>query len=374
MSLGADKTVVTSFDQGFTYLGEEFGPRYPPVIDGLRVLEPDAKVLYVGLQGGRIRVQQGRVIVESAEDAEVLDLPTTQVSRMVCFGSVGLSAGARSWALASDIEVVLASRSGNYLGTILSHEDRYRPARLRAQLAAADSPRALELGRAIVSAKLTKQRVLLQRSARRATAEAVRDAIGQLQQLLLMTPDAHSTAELMGLEGAGAAFYFPCLGALMPDGMTFTVRSRQPPQDVPNAALSFLYTVLLGECVTALHACGLDPAIGLLHSDQDNRPSLALDLIEEFRPLIVDQVVLMLARSKALRPEHGRHEDNRGVLLTKAGREAVLAAYERRMLTETRGALDDFSGTLRRHLYRQAQRLRLAIMVPDESWTGLSWR
>lgn len=175
----------------------------------------------------------------------------------------------------------------------------------------------------------------------------------------------------MGLEGAAAKFYFPCYGALMPDGMEFQLRSRRPPEDVTNAALSFLYTVLLGECVTAVHAVGLEPSIGVLHADQENRPSLALDLMEEFRPLVVDDVVHTLAAHRALTPAHGRPE-NHGIWLTSAGREIVLNGYENRML-QNMSALEGFSGTLRRHLHRQAQRLRNAILRGD-GWTGLSWR
>lgn len=374
MSLSAEKTVVTSFEDGFTFLGEDFGPRYPPLLDGIRLEEPLERVLYVALQGSRVRISQGRLIVDSKEDVRVLDVAISQVSRIVCFGSVGVSAGTRSWALSSGVDVVFASRQGGYQGTMLSHEHRYRPARLRAQLAVVGTERALELGRAIVAAKISKQRVILQRFNRRQGHEAAREAVSQLDSLVGMLPDAASQQEVMGLEGAAAHFYFPCVGAFMPEPMRFSARSRRPPTDVPNAALSYLYTILLGECVTALHAAGLDPAIGVLHADDDNRPSLALDLMEEFRPLVVDQVVLECARQGRLRTTDGTRKEGSGIVLTKAGRQAIVDAYERRMLSQTRGALPGFSGTLRRHLYRQAQRLRAAIQDPTQSWTGLGWR
>ena len=147
--------------------------------------------------------------------------------------------------------------------------------------------------------------------------------------------------------------------------MTFAGRSRQPPEDVINAALSYGYAIILSEAVSALCAAGLDPAIGLLHAEQDRRPSLALDLMEEFRPLIVDQVVIAAARRAELRPEHGHREESvHGVLLTKAGREILLAGYERRMLQHTKGALPGLSGSLRRHLYRQAERLAALHLRP----------
>ena len=97
--------------------------------------------------------------------------------------------------------------------------------------------------------------------------------------------------------------------------------------------------------------------------------------MEEFRPLIVDQVVIAAARRAELRPEHGHREESiHGVLLTKAGKEILVAGYERRMLQHTKGALPGLSGSLRRHLYRQAERIASCIRDPDTTWTGMSWR
>ena len=376
MSLGEEDTLVMSFEEGFTFLGEDFGPRYPPVVADLRVEEPERKVVYIALQGGRVRTANGRLIVETSEDVEALDVPNGHVRRLVCFGAVGVSAGVRSWAMSRGVDIVFASRRGSYLGSFVADGSRARADRLRAQIAFSETTVAVEVSRAIVEAKVTKQITLLRRLGRRSNVEGVRQAVAGMEQVRRLIPAAETREEAMGLEGAAAAAYFPALGSLLPDELQFTLRSRQPPMDLANSALSFLYTVLLGECVTAVYAAGLDPGIGVLHGDDDRRPSLALDLLEEFRPLIVDQVVVSTARVGALKLGHARSEEGRpGVLLTKAGREVVLAAYERRMLTQTRGALPGFAGTLRRHLYRQAQRLQGAITDPSaRQFTGLSWR
>ena len=375
MELGAEDTDVMSFDAGFTFLGEDFGQRYPPVLHEVRVEEPERRVLYAAPQGGRIRTEAGRLIVESADDAEMLSVPTSQVARVVAFGAVGVSAGVRSWAMASGVDVVFASRRGGYLGTFVPGAGSARPDRIRAQIAAAESPHGLAIARAIIEAKVQKQIVVLQRLGRREHADSVRAAIASMNAALRMVPDAQRTDELMGIEGAAAAAYFPALGSLMPEDLQFDNRTRQPPLDVANSALSFLYTVILGECVTALYATGLDPAFGVLHSDHEHRPSLALDLIEELRPMVVDQIVVAAARARVLQAGHGRIDEGRaGVMLTKAGRSGLLDAYERRMLTRTRGALPDFAGTIRRHVYRQAQRLCASIVDPNVTWTGMSWR
>jgi CRISPR-associated protein Cas1 len=376
MPLNADKNAVMSFEEGFCFLGEDFGPRYPPVLDDHRVTEPARRVLYLAMQGAHARIDAGRLIVESAQDENQLDVPSGSVERVVCFGAVGISAGLRSWALETGVDLVFASRRGSYLGQTLPAGSGRRIARLRAQLAATDDDaRRLPFARAVVDAKIRKQVVLLQRASRRDTAEAITAAVGQMHKLLPMLGACGTRDELMGIEGAAARAYFTAFGQIMPEGMRFVGRSRQPPEDIVNAALSYGYAILRGETVSALCSVGLDPAIGMLHSEQEQRPSLGLDLMEEFRPLIVDQVVLAAARKRELRPEHDRREENQhGILLTKAGREIVVSGYERRMLQQTRGALPGLSGSLRRHLYRQAERIAAYVSNPAAGWTGLSWR
>ena len=374
MELGAEKTAVASFFEGFAFLGEDFGPRYPPAESEGRIREPDKKILYVAKQGSRIQVRKGRVQVIQ-DDHELLSVPVSDISRMVCFGSVGVTAGARNWALQNGVDVLLASRRGKYLGAMVNDSWPARRSRVLAQLLLDRTPREVEIGREIIRAKLSHQVTLLGKFTKRSDADETREVTHHIRQLMRMLPDANNRDEIMGLEGAAARVYWPRLGSLVPEDVAFTVRSKQPPRDVLNAALSFLYTILLGECVTALRATGLDPDMGVLHADHDTRPSLALDLMEEFRPLVVDHIVVTAARKHVLTASHGREvADKGGIFLTAAGRELMLDAYERRMLTCVAGALDDFRSTRRGHLYQQAQRLRAAIMDPEQKWTGLAWR
>lgn len=376
MALGSAKSAVMSFEEGFSFIGEDFGPRYPPATGGHRMTQPDRRVVYLAMQGAHARLDGGRLVVESSDDAEVLNVPSGLVERLVCFGAIGISAGLRSWALASDVDLVFLSRRGTYLGHAWPAASGRRLARLRAQLAAAeDAQRTLAFSRAVVAAKAGKQKILLQRFARRDNHEPVLAAVRRIDHLLAMLPDCANRDETMGIEGAAAREYFVALSQIVPEPMAFTGRTRQPPQDTINAALSYGYAIILAEAISALCAAGLDPAIGMFHAEQDRRPSLALDLMEEFRPLVIDQVVIAAARRAELRPEHGHRDDHGGgVLLTKAGREILVGSYERRMLQQTRGALPGFTGNLRRHLYRQAQRAAAFIEDPQATWTGLSWR
>lgn len=187
-----------SFQEGFCFLGEDFGPRYPPSLDLHRVEEPDRRIVYVGLQGSRIRAEAGRLLVESQDDVEVLDVPQGLVERVVCFGAVGFSAGARSWASRQSVDVVFVSRRGSYEGQLVGKVHADRAARLRAQVVAGDNlQRRLAFGRAVVKAKVSKQIVHLQRMTRRSHADQVADAIRSLRRDMAMIPECVAIEELM---------------------------------------------------------------------------------------------------------------------------------------------------------------------------------
>ena len=380
MQLGEDKTDIMTFDDGFAFLGEDFGPKYPPAMPLQRVQEPENRVLYLGAQTAHARISKGRLIVEDRQKGggkptKLFDVPCGHVSRIVAFGSVAISSGLRSWAMYNGVDIVLASRRGSYLGIMQGTKTETHSARLIAQVEINDTPRQLEISCAIIRAKIHKQIVVLQRFSKRESEEKVSNAITNMRKFMTMLDDTASIDEAMGLEGAAAKEYFAAYGSLLPDELAFTTRSRQPPLDLANASLSFLYTVLLGECVTALRAAGMDPGLGVLHSPQAKRPSLALDLLEEFRPLVADQVVLNAARRNRLNSKHARKDPKgQGILLTKKGREEILKAYEERMLQVVKGSIPDFAGSIRRHLYRQAQRLAGTIMHDDYEWSGMSWR
>lgn len=179
----------------------------------------------------------------------------------------------------------------------------------------------------------------------------------------------------MGLEGACSNAYFDALAGCVPADVTFDGRSRRPPRDLPNAALSNGYAILLSECVGALHAAGLEPSLGIAHAPTDKGPSLALDLMEHFRPLLVDQTVMGLLRTRKLRPEHGAIEaEAGGVWLSADGKKIPVDAYEAACQRSVTGALPGYSGSWRRHITQSAQMLVRAIAEPDYQWSGGAWR
>ena len=425
LKINEDATAMTSFDEGFCHLGIDYSQDRP--------LEPSAEaaapvhVVYVGRDGSRVHVAKERLIVDAPDGLPQMSIPRRMVSRIVLTGNVGLSAGARSWALYNDIDVLCLSRRGTYLGQLAGPRSTANAQRLLRQAEfAADEEARLPLARSIVRAKLRNQLHVLHRLARReregsagdvesagaamgdgmevcgnagvasgggasaaaaagvvgvASAAAASGVVGleaacrDIRCIMADLPDAASIEEIVGMEGAASNVYFACVAGLLPPEVSFPCRSRRPPKDMANAALSYAYSLLLGECTAALFAAGLEPSLGVLHASTDKRPSLSLDLMEEFRPLLVDRMVFGLLRSRRLRPEHaGPSDDGAGVWLTKDGKKAVVDGYEATLQRSVKGALPGFAGPWRRHIHHSAQLLGRAILEPGYEWVGVSWR
>ena len=334
------------------------------------------RILYVGRDGARIHVKAGRVLVDAPGSLPATSVPKNSVTRIVLSGNVGLSAGARSWAMRSGVDVVCLSRRGSYQGTLIGLNRGTHASRLLAQVAlTGDHERRVRLAASLIGAKIRGQIHVLTRIARRDEAVHVADTTAHMHGWRRSLQEARSVNEIMGIEGASSAAYFDALAACVPADVTFDGRSRRPPRDLPNAALSYGYAILLSECVGALHAAGLEPSLGIAHAPTDKRPSLALDLMEQFRPLLVDQTVMALLRTRKLRPEHGAVEaEAGGVWLGADGKKILVDAYEAACQRSVTGALPGYSGSWRRHIAHSAQMLARAITEPDYQWSGVAWR
>ena len=334
------------------------------------------RILYVGRDGARVHVKAGRVLVDAPGSLPATSVPKNSVTRIVLSGNVGLSAGARSWAMRSGVDVVCLSRRGSYQGTLIGANRGTHASRLLAQVAlTGDHERRVRLAASLIGAKIRGQIHVLTRIARRDEAVHVADTTAHMHAWRRSLAGARTLDEVMGIEGACSNAYFDALAACVPADVTFDGRSRRPPRDLPNAALSYGYAILLSECVGALHAAGLEPSLGIAHAPTDKRPSMALDLMEQFRPLLVDQTVMALLRTRKLRPEHGVVEaEAGGVWLGSDGKKILVDAYEAACQRSVTGALPGYSGSWRRHIAHSAQMLARAIAEPDYQWNGVAWR
>ena len=334
------------------------------------------RILYVVRDGARVHVKAGRLLVDAPGSLPATSVPKNSVTRIVLSGNVGLSAGARSWAMRSGVDVVCLSRRGSYQGTLIGSNRRAHASRLLAQVAlVGDRERRVRLAASLIGAKIRGQVHVLTRIARRDETVHVADTTAHMHAWRHSLAGARTLDEIMGIEGACSNAYFDALPACVPADVTFDRRSRRPPRALPNAALSYGYAILLCECVGALHAAGLEPSLGIAHAPTDKRPSLALDLMEQFRPLLVGQTVMALLRTRKLRPEHGVVEaEAGGVWLGADGKTILVDAYEAACQRSVTGALPGYSGLWRRHIAHSAQMLARAIAEPDYQWSGVAWR
>ncbi|MCU0786042.1 MAG: CRISPR-associated endonuclease Cas1 [Verrucomicrobia bacterium] len=214
----------------------------------------------------------------------------------------------------------------------------------RAQFRAADVPaRCAAIARAIIAGKLQNSRNSLLRGAReseisdlKSQIEKAADALARQIQALAQFQISTLTSqmdELRGAEGMGAQTYFSvftCLLKQQRDDFAFTTRNRRPPRDRINCLLSFLYALVRHDCLAALTTAGLDPFVGFLHAERPNRPALALDLMEEFRPWLADRLAVTLINRKQVGPEHFREREGGAVEFTDAGRKLVIQSYQTR--------------------------------------------
>ena len=262
------------------------------------------------------------------EEARLLE-----VAQVNLFGNVQISAQALR-ELASREVTILHLSYGGWLGAVTTPPPHKNIELRRRQFQAAADPAAcLDLARRIVAGKIRNQRTLLRRNAR----ELPEDVLHRLAESRRRAERASSLEQLLGMEGTAARDYFSCFALMFKPGegadaplFEFASRNRRPPRDPVNALLSFLYSMLVKEMVVTLVGVGFDPYLGFYHQPRYGRPALALDLMEEFRPLVADSVAIGLINNGELRPSDFIARGG-AVALTDAGRKRVIEAFERRL-------------------------------------------
>ncbi len=258
--------------------------------------------LAVTEQGTRINLE-GETLLVSREGNVLRRVRLGEIHEVLLLGQVEISTPALAVLARRGVDVVFLSTQGWFRARLVGPASGQAALRLTQMRRALDPAFAVAVARAMVLGKVTHQRQLLLRAQRRLQDEALADALGQMRLLIEDCQQTETDLDrLRGQEGRAAALYFGQFGKLLlRDDLVFQGRTRRPPRDPINACLSFGYSMLTRVVETELLRCGLDPMIGLFHQPQHGRPSLALDLVEEFRPF-VDSLVLRLLNRRQLGP------------------------------------------------------------------------
>ncbi len=371
LKLDPVKSQVVSFDVAVPFLGSTVTSLTSP--GAMALSHPLETVVYVDRPGSLMRSRGERMVVEYQGETR-FRLNLKRIRQVVCVGRVGMTTPFMHRAVRDGIDVMLLDDYGGPGGrlTSLAHSD---PTARRAQYRIADDEAAArELARAFVDGKIANMRVSLLRAGRRAPDPAVASTAETLAITRLVLADAASHEVILGHEGTATREYFRAWRRIIGNDWGFAARERRPPPDPVNAMLSFGYTLLVQEAIAALEMAGLDAAVGFLHRARWGRPCLALDLIEEFRPVIVDAVVLRCLSTGIVRFEEFETTPDRGCRMNARARQAFLAAYERRMLT-----VFTHEPTGRRVSYRvgmslQAKVLARAILDPERIYRSVRWK
>lgn len=288
--------------------------------------------LYVTEQGARVEKEYRRFLVAKGDEV-LLAVPAVRVSHVVLVGNVGVTTPALVSMLREEVGLSLVSRTGELRGRLLPPTGKNIPLRHRQYERAGDPAFCLAVSKAFVGGKLRNYRTLARRMARgRPGIEA--GEIERISDCLRRLGEAADLAAVRGAEGAGSRAYFAVLrGALRP-GMGFERRTRRPPKDPANALLSLGYTLLTSNLMAACEVVGLDPYDGFFHSDKYGRPALALDLVEEFRGVIVDSVVMNVVNRGMLKAGDFEPGPAGGVYLKPRAMKEFFRQYSARLNTQ----------------------------------------
>lgn len=306
--------------------------------------------LYVTTEGAWLRKEGGSIVLEIDGEART-HLPMHMLSGVVCIGRVSMSPQLMGHCAERGIAICYLAPNGRFLarvegpvsGNVLLRREQYR--RTDDPVGCTDIVRPMLLGkvynqRAVVARTLRDHGDKLDPEAAAALETAQRQLARIGERLSIDAPlDA-----LRGLEGDAAQVYFGVFDRFIRaehPTLRFGGRSRRPPKDAVNALLSFLYTLLTHDCRSALETVGLDPAVGFLHRDRPGRPSLALDLMEEFRPVLADRLALSLINRRQVTERDFQSLENGAVLMKDEARKTVLIAYQERKREELRHAFID---------------------------------
>ncbi|MBI4870326.1 MAG: CRISPR-associated endonuclease Cas1 [Candidatus Riflebacteria bacterium] len=285
--------------------------------------------LYVVEQGAHVHRVAGRLLVRDSRGAVLQDVPLFRLERVLLFGSVEVTSSAFVHLAREGIDLVYLTKQGRFLARgcplgVLATETRFAQYKL-----ALDEKRKLELARKLVAAKIGNSRVVLRRRSD-GTGEQDAKTRARLKLLADEALTASSVESLMGLEGTAAREYFAGLRRNLKQELGFEGRNRRPPKDPVNALLSFGYTLLFGQVLSAIQVAALDPYLSNLHELKNGRPSLALDLMEEMR-CVVDSLVLAVINRFELTARDFVDGGEAGTRMTEVGLARYVKLYHERM-------------------------------------------
>lgn len=291
---------------------------------------------------------------KAAKGGTVMEVRLREISQVNLYGGVEITSPALAELMSRGVPVLYFTNGGWFKGVSLGHTHKNVELRIKQFAWAADRRKSLSIARFQIFGKIKNCRIQIRRN----DPEVPRQVLDRLDKLSKDASNASSMDKLLGIEGAAAEAYFSRLGHMLKgdQGFAFQNRNRRPPKDPVNAALSYLYGILAKDLFVTLLAVGYDPYLGFYHQPRYGRPALALDMMEEFRPLIADSTAITLFNNREL-SEGDFFKAQLGVSLMPRAKKKIIESYERRMETEIVHPLFGYTISYRRVLEVQARLL-----------------
>jgi CRISPR-associated protein Cas1 len=293
-------------------------------------------VLYITTPQAYVSLD-GETVVVKKEEKQSTRLPLHNLEAIVCFNYPGVSPALMGACADRNIGLSFLKPSGRFLARVTGRVKGNLLLRKKQYQLAQDGRTAVSIAASCLLGKVFNSRQVINRAIRDhallVDVPALQSASTFLKETLAAVQTAGNLETLRGLEGNAAKQYFHVFDELIlqqKQDFSFKERSRRPPLDNVNALLSFLYTLLTYEVASALEAVGLDPQVGFLHADRPGRPSLALDLVEELRPVFADRLALTLVNRQQIKGSGFVHKESGGILMDDETRKKVLTAWQER--------------------------------------------
>jgi len=296
--------------------------------------------LYVTVDDAYLNLDGENVVIKREENV-ALRLPLHNLENIVCFSYTGASPALMGACAEHNIGLCFLTPYGRFLARVVGKIKGNVLLRKKQYLLSEDETESAKIASSFLLAKISNCRKVLDRALRDHSilvdVHALSYASASLREQMLEISECHTIPDLMGYEGSAAKIYFSVFDQLIlqqREAFFFKERNRRPPLDNMNTLLSFLYTLLASEVSSALETVGLDPYVGFLHQDRPGRPSLALDLMEELRPVFADRLALSLVNRKQVNAKGFVQKESGGVLMDDETRKKVLTAWQDRKKEE----------------------------------------
>ncbi len=295
-------------------------------------------VLYVTTPGAYLAKDGENIVVRVLEE-EKFKIPAHTIEGIVCFGYAGASPALMHHCAENNIGLSFLTEHGKYMGRITGHVSGNVLLRRKQYRFADEKEKSISIANTMIAGKIANCRTILQRAQRENNIPGpeLETAILKLSRKIRLAQNASNAESLRGIEGEAASIYFSMFNYLITQqkqDFVMNGRNRRPPRDNINAMLSFLYTLLMHEVQSALETVGIDPYVGFLHTDRPGRPGMALDMMEELRPIMADRLAVSLINLKQVQNKGFIKKESGGITMDDDTRKTLITAWQKRKQTE----------------------------------------